>query len=104
VKITGFFLAMNMVFYLAHNVSLVQKGATAIVIKCTYNGNNNGQRTRIFGVERLNLVQAGALTTVRRLKEKGIEVYFEKGNIYTLDAKGEVLIIIMSSLAQEEST
>lgn len=44
-----------------------------------------------------------SLTTVRKLKEKGIEVYFEKENIYTLDAKGELLITIMSSLAQEES-
>lgn len=43
------------------------------------------------------------LTTIRKLKEKGIEVYFEKENIYTLDAKGEVMITIMSSLAQEES-
>lgn len=44
-----------------------------------------------------------SLTTVRKLKEKGIEVYFEKENIYTLDSKGELLITIMSSLAQEES-
>ncbi len=43
------------------------------------------------------------LTTVRRLKEKGVEVYFEKENIYTMDSKGELLITIMSSLAQEES-
>ncbi len=43
------------------------------------------------------------LTTVRKLKEKNVEVYFEKENIYTLDAKGELLITIMSSLAQEES-
>ena len=43
------------------------------------------------------------LTTVRQLKEKGVEVYFEKENIYTLDSKGELLITIMSSLAQEES-
>ena len=43
------------------------------------------------------------LTTIRQLKTKGIEVYFEKENIYTLDAKGEVMITIMSSLAQEES-
>lgn len=43
------------------------------------------------------------LTTVRKLKEKGIEVYFEKENIYTMDSKGELLITIMSSLAQEES-
>ena len=44
-----------------------------------------------------------SLTTVRKLKEKGVEVYFEKEQIYTLDSKGELLITIMSSLAQEES-
>ena len=44
-----------------------------------------------------------SLVTVRELKEKGIEIYFEKENIWTLDAKGELLITIMSSLAQEES-
>lgn len=44
-----------------------------------------------------------SLTTVRMLKEKGVEVYFEKENTYTLDGKGELLITIMSSLAQEES-
>jgi DNA invertase Pin-like site-specific DNA recombinase len=43
------------------------------------------------------------LTSVRQLKEKGVEVYFEKENIYTMDSKGELLITIMSSLAQEES-
>lgn len=32
-----------------------------------------------------------------------MEVYFEKENIYTLDSKGELLITIMSSLAQEEA-
>jgi len=31
------------------------------------------------------------------------EIYFEKENIYTFDSKGELLITIMSSLAQEES-
>lgn len=44
-----------------------------------------------------------SLSTVRKLKEKGVEVYFEKEQIYTLDSKGELLITIMSSLAQEES-
>lgn len=44
-----------------------------------------------------------SLTTVRELKEKGVEIYFEKENIWTLDTKGELLITIMSSLAQEES-
>lgn len=44
-----------------------------------------------------------ALTTIRKLKDKNVEIYFEKENIYTLDSKGEVLITIMSSLAQDES-
>lgn len=44
-----------------------------------------------------------SLTTVRQLKDEGIEIYFEKENIWTLDSKGELLITIMSSLAQEES-
>lgn len=43
------------------------------------------------------------LTTVRTLKAHKVEVYFEKENIYTLDAKGEVMLTIMGSLAQEES-
>ena len=44
-----------------------------------------------------------SLTTVRKLKEHGVEIYFEKENIFTFDSKGELLITIMSSLAQEES-
>lgn len=43
------------------------------------------------------------LTAIRELKAKGVEVYFEKENIWSLDGKGEVLLTIMSSLAQEES-
>lgn len=44
-----------------------------------------------------------SLVTIRELKEKGIEVFFQKENIYTLDSKGELLVTIMSSIAQEES-
>ena len=44
-----------------------------------------------------------SLTTVRTLKDKGVEVFFEKEGIWTFDAKGELLITIMSSLAQEEA-
>lgn len=43
------------------------------------------------------------LTTIRKLKAAGVEVFFEKENIYTLDSKGEFLIALMSSMAQEES-
>ena len=44
-----------------------------------------------------------SLATIRKLKENGVEVYFEKESIWTFDAKGELLITIMSSLAQEEA-
>jgi DNA invertase Pin-like site-specific DNA recombinase len=44
-----------------------------------------------------------SLTIIRQLKEKNVFVYFEKENIDTGDAKGELLLTIMSSLAQEES-
>jgi DNA invertase Pin-like site-specific DNA recombinase len=43
------------------------------------------------------------LNFVRMLKELGIGVIFEKENINTLDSKGEVLLSILSSLAQDES-
>ena len=44
-----------------------------------------------------------SLSTIRKLKENGTEVFFEKESIWTFDSKGELLITIMSSLAQEES-
>lgn len=44
-----------------------------------------------------------SLTTIRKLKEVGCECFFQKENIMTFDSKGELLITIMSSLAQEES-
>ena len=43
------------------------------------------------------------LNYVRELKEKGVCVVFEKENINTMDAEGEVLLTILSSLAQDES-
>lgn len=44
-----------------------------------------------------------SLDTIRKLKAKGVECYFEKENIYTFDGKGELVLTIMASLAQEES-
>ena len=43
------------------------------------------------------------LNFVRQLKDLEIGVTFEKENIFTLDSKGEVLLSILSSLAQDES-
>lgn len=42
------------------------------------------------------------LNYVRMLKDKNIAIFFEKENINTLDMNGELLLTIMSSLAQQE--
>lgn len=44
-----------------------------------------------------------ALNVIRKLKSANVGVYFEKEDIDTLDAKGEFLITLMSSLAEEEA-
>ncbi len=43
------------------------------------------------------------LELVRKLIDLGIFIYFEKENINTMDSKGEVMLTIMASLAQQES-
>src|SRR5699024_7555176 len=43
------------------------------------------------------------LKYIRDLKAINVAIVFEKENINTMDAKGEVLITIMASLAQQES-
>lgn len=43
------------------------------------------------------------LKYIQQLKTKNVPVFFEKENINTMDAKGEVLLTIMASLAQQES-
>jgi len=43
------------------------------------------------------------LETVRELKDLGIDVFFEKENIYSISRDGEFLLSILASVAQEES-
>jgi len=43
------------------------------------------------------------LNYTRQLKEKNIPVFFEKENIISTDSKGELMLTIMASIAQEES-
>ena len=43
------------------------------------------------------------ITYVRKLKDNGVEVFFEKENLWTLDPKSELILTIMASIAQEES-
>lgn len=43
------------------------------------------------------------LLAIRKLKEAGVEVFFEKEQIYSFDSKGEFMLTLLSSIAQEES-
>lgn len=43
------------------------------------------------------------LETVRHLKEIGVEVWFERENIHSMDGDGELMLSILASFAQEES-
>ena len=65
----------------------------------------NGQIDTIItkSISRFARNTLDCLKNVRLLKDLGIGVLFEKENIDTLDSKGEVLLSILSSLAQDES-
>lgn len=43
------------------------------------------------------------LEHVRKMKLMGVEVFFEKENIYSFDSKMELILSLLSSIAQEES-
>ena len=54
-------------------------------------------------ISRFSRNTVDCLKYTRELKTLNIAVFFEKENINTLDAKGEVLMTIMAALAQQES-
>ena len=54
-------------------------------------------------ISRFSRNTVDSLSITRQLKAKGVEVYFEKENISSMDTQAELLFTIMSSIAQEES-
>ena len=54
-------------------------------------------------ISRFSRNTVDSLSITRKLKNAGVEVYFEKENISSMDAQAELLFTIMSSIAQEES-
>lgn len=54
-------------------------------------------------ISRFSRNTVDSLSITRQLKSAGVEVYFEKENISSMDAQAELLFTIMSSIAQEES-
>lgn len=57
----------------------------------------------IKSISRLARNTVTLLETVRELKERNIDIWFEKENIRSLSGDGELMLTILSSFAQEES-
>ncbi len=43
------------------------------------------------------------ISYIRKLKSAGVEVYFEKENLWTFDSKSEMVLSMLAAIAQEES-
>ena len=54
-------------------------------------------------VSRFGRNTVDTLMFTRELKELGIDVFFEKENLHTCSAEGELLLTIMAALAESES-
>ena len=54
-------------------------------------------------ISRFSRNTVDSLSVTRELKARGVEVYFEKENISSMDVQAELIFTIMSSVAQEES-
>lgn len=54
-------------------------------------------------ISRFSRNTVDSLTVTRELKAKGVEVYFEKENISSMDKTAELVFTMLSSIAQEES-
>lgn len=57
----------------------------------------------VKSISRFSMNTLDCLNYVRQLRDLGVGITFEKENIDTLQAGGEVLLTILSSLAQDES-
>ena len=66
---------------------------------------NNGEIDMILvkSISRFARNIVDCLTNVRKLKSIGVDVFFEEENIHTLEEKGEILISVLATVAQEES-
>lgn len=76
-----------------------REGFQAMIQKC-----QNGEIDMILtkSISRFARNTLDTLQYVRMLRERNIAIFFEKENINTMDMNGELLLTIMSSLAQQE--
>ena len=57
----------------------------------------------VKSISRLGRNTVDLLTTIRKLKAVGVAVYFEKENINTMEASGEMMLTLLSAFSQSES-
>ncbi len=55
------------------------------------------------GYFRMSIDTLACFKYIRQLKDKEISAFFEKENFNTMDSKGEIMLTIMASLAEQES-
>ena len=60
-------------------------------------------RIIIKSISRFARNTVDSIATVRKLKARGVDVFFETENIHTMDCNSEFIVSIMSSVAQKES-
>lgn len=75
-------------------------GFQEMMMKC-----RNGEIDMVItkSISRLARNTLTLISTVRELKELGVDVFFEKENIHTISSDGELMLTILASYAQEES-
>ncbi|MDL2205467.1 recombinase family protein [Eubacteriales bacterium OttesenSCG-928-N13] len=57
----------------------------------------------VKAISRLARNTVTLLATVRELKALGVDVFFERENIHTMSAEGELILTLIAAVAQEES-
>lgn len=71
------------------------------MIKDALNGNIDLILVKSFS--RFSRNVSDAIEIIRKLREKNIGIFFEEENIYTLDMRGELLLTILFSIAEQET-
>ena len=59
--------------------------------------------TDVKSISRFARNTLDTISYIRKLKSAGVEVYFEKENIWTFDSKSEMVLSMLAAIAQEES-
>ena len=81
--------------------STKRRASFNLMIKDALEGNINLIITK--SISRFARNTLDTITHIRKLKAAGVEVFFEKENLWTFDSKSEMVLSMLAAIAQEES-